>query len=328
MTWLKDALGAHCHQRPPQCQVLQPGSLLCAAAGCSPAQTPWTQPPRVGAPLTPLLCFHPTAPGHRSLLASSAMPKAGEPGQRTWGGILGSGVEAWDHGRQHLCGMKPLSLPLFPRSWRALVMGREAPRAQPWQQHGSCARALRALPGPPCRGHRGRDRGGHWGGGKDCTSGGMQGVTSSSFYQARAPLLSASREGRAASLPEVVPCHTVVPMPGGGVGGAVCAPGRAGSVSPTWLSGHGRPVTVPVGSCWSCVPVTDPLLMPARCPSAHPALQSCLHLCRAGCVHPRNSCREQAKPWDHSGWCSTVDVARRDKAGDNTVPGGASLGLF
>lgn len=39
-------------------------------------------------------------------------------------------------------------------------------------------------------------------------------------------MLSASREGRAVSLPEVVPCHILVPglrvpMPGGGWGGAV-----------------------------------------------------------------------------------------------------------
>lgn len=49
----------------------------------------------------------------------------------------------------------------------------------------------------------------------------MQGVTSSSFLQQGTPLLSASREGRAVSLPEVVPATSWCPCQEEGWGGAV-----------------------------------------------------------------------------------------------------------
>lgn len=119
----------------------------------------WKQPPSMGVPLTPCIRFHPTAPGHKSFLASSAMPKAGEPcaqdveGEGFWGLVWRlrpwKAASVWEEAP-----LSPFVPPLVEAlSWAGRHHG---------HSHGNsrgavpAPRAPRALPGPlPCLG---RDR--------------------------------------------------------------------------------------------------------------------------------------------------------------------------
>ena len=97
-------------QGTPRCQVLQSGSLPCPAAGCSRAQTPWKQPPSVGAPrfgahghgfpfrppasATIPLCLGTNAPSQTLPCQRqvNTVPTDEEPGEVVGGSSMGTGT--------------------------------------------------------------------------------------------------------------------------------------------------------------------------------------------------------------------------------------------